>query len=335
MDLLGKLRVPFLCVIDFEMEQPHVFPIHELPEDVKFNFNGARSHSSDDIIQSIKPFHFSKEPISLDTYTKGFETVMKGIKRGDSFLINLTFPTEINSNFNLDEIYSTAEAKYKLKFFDEWVVFSPEPFVKITDGKIYTYPMKGTIDASVNNAVEVLKKDAKEIAEHNTIIDLLRNDLSRVARKVHVSKYRYLEHISTHQKSIYQASSEISGTIKDRYRYHLGQLIMGLLPAGSVSGAPKDRTCEIIRKAEIDKRGFYTGIAVYYDGKNIDSCVLIRYIEERDGKMIARSGGGITFMSKLESEYQELIDKVYVPINRNHQNRQWSSDEHLLAQPAI
>ena len=87
-----------------------------------------------------------------------------------------------------------------------------------------------------------------------------------------------------------------------------------MLPAGSVSGAPKPETLRIIREAEGGERGYYTGIMGYYNGHEFDSGVLIRYIENSDGKLVYRSGGGITFMSEPEKEYQELIDKVYVPI---------------------
>jgi para-aminobenzoate synthetase component 1 len=88
---------------------------------------------------------------------------------------------------------------------------------------------------------------------------------------------------------------------------------MDLLPAGSISGAPKEKTREIIRNAEKEARGFYTGIAGIYDGETLDSCVMIRYVEKQGEKTFYRSGGGITFQSEEGSEYNELIDKIYVP----------------------
>ena len=87
-----------------------------------------------------------------------------------------------------------------------------------------------------------------------------------------------------------------------------------LLPAGSISGAPKKKTVEIICKAENYKRGFYTGIFGFFDGEKLDSGVMIRYIEEQNGKLIFKSGGGVTTFSDEEKEYNEMIDKVYVPI---------------------
>ncbi|OGU77880.1 MAG: hypothetical protein A2279_07140 [Stygiobacter sp. RIFOXYA12_FULL_38_9] len=86
-----------------------------------------------------------------------------------------------------------------------------------------------------------------------------------------------------------------------------------MLPAGSISGAPKKKTVEIIQNAEKLERGYYTGVFGYYDGNNLDSAVMIRFIEQTAEGLVYRSGGGITFMSDVNSEYQELIDKVYVP----------------------
>ena len=87
-----------------------------------------------------------------------------------------------------------------------------------------------------------------------------------------------------------------------------------LLPAGSISGAPKQKTVEIIQEAESGPRGFYTGVFGYYDGKALDSGVMIRFIEKENDTFYYRSGGGITSKSDLESEYKELIQKIYVPI---------------------
>ena len=89
-----------------------------------------------------------------------------------------------------------------------------------------------------------------------------------------------------------------------------------LLPAGSISGAPKEKTVQIIQQAEGEKRGYYTGIFGYFDGNNLESAVAIRYIEKNEqGEMLFRSGGGITSQSSLEEEYQEILEKVYVPIS--------------------
>jgi len=206
-------------------------------------------------------------------------------------------------------------ARYKLLYKDQFLVFSPESFVKISEGKIRTFPMKGTIDASVENAGEILLKNEKEAAEHATIVDLLRNDVSRVASNVRVEKYRYLEKINTSGKSLLQMSSIISGDLPPGYNQNLGNIIINLLPAGSISGAPKKATLEIIASAEKHDRGFYTGVFGIFDGESLNSGVMIRFIEIQNGKMVYKSGGGITAMSNPIEEYQELIDKIYVPVN--------------------
>ena len=106
----------------------------------------------------------------------------------------------------------------------------------------------------------------------------------------------------------------IEGDLSDNFNENLGSLLFSLLPAGSISGAPKKKTIEIIEDAEITDRGFFTGIFGVYDGKNLDSGVMIRYIEQTESGLIFKGGGGITAKSCPETEYQELLDKVYVPI---------------------
>jgi para-aminobenzoate synthetase component 1 len=257
---------------------------------------------------------FVKYPVSLEEYEKAFNKVLYEINAGNTYLLNLTFPAKIETNLTLEEIYLQVRAKYKLLYKNKFVVFSPEAFVKIKDGQISSYPMKGTIDASIDNAEKIILNDKKEIAEHNTIVDLIRNDLSIVAKKVHVEKYRYIEKIITNEKVLLQVSSKIVGYLEQEYEKRIGDIIYSLLPAGSVSGAPKKKTLEIIKAVENYSRGYYTGIFGYFDGAELDSAVMIRFIENTGDGLIYKSGGGITFMSNLESEYQELIDKIYVPV---------------------
>jgi len=131
---------------------------------------------------------------------------------------------------------------------------------------------------------------------------------------VTVEKFRYLSHIKTNHKNLLQVSSQISGDLPKNYNENIGDIIFKMLPAGSISGAPKPRTLEIISNTEDYERGYYTGVFGIFDGKDTDSCVLIRYIENQNGQLIYKSGGGITFMSEAKKEYDELLKKVYVPI---------------------
>ena len=110
-------------------------------------------------------------------------------------------------------------------------------------------------------------------------------------------------------------SSEISGKVKPEFQNKIGNLLKTLLPAGSILGAPKPKTLEIILEAETYERGFYTGVAGYFDGENLDSCVMIRFVEKKGENLTFKSGGGITHLSKLADEYQEMKNKIYVPIH--------------------
>ncbi|MFZ4582019.1 MAG: chorismate-binding protein, partial [Paludibacter sp.] len=125
----------------------------------------------------------------------------------------------------------------------------------------------------------------------------------------------YIEKLQTNKADLLQVSSEIVGTLPTDYNDRLGDLIMSLLPAGSICGAPKPKTLEIIEKTENYNRGFYTGIFGFFDGKSVDSAVMIRFIEQQDNAFVFKSGGGITSQSNVQKEYDELIQKVYVPIN--------------------
>jgi len=187
-------------------------------------------------------------------------------------------------------------------------------FVSISNGIISAYPMKGTIDASIPNAETFILQNEKELAEHITIVDLLRNDLSIVSRNVSVKRFRYIDLIKTNEKNLLQVSSEITGVLDIDYYKNIGNIIFELLPAGSISGAPKKSTLSIIRESEIYERGYYTGVFGCFDGKNLKSAVMIRFIEASKEGFIYKSGGGITIYSESESEYIELIDKIYAPI---------------------
>ena len=129
-----------------------------------------------------------------------------------------------------------------------------------------------------------------------------------------VCRYRYFDLLQTIRGALWQTSSEIGGRLPDDYRSQLGTLLFDLLPAGSITGAPKPKTCAIIAEAEGYERGFYTGVAGVFDGDNLDSCVLIRFVEQEGGRLWFKAGGGITYRSDVHSEYEEVIQKVYVPI---------------------
>ena len=311
---LGLLRTPFLFIINYKADQGYVIKKDELDANyIQFQFetpnaeHKTRNSERESLLWDIKP-------LKLKNYKHKYDYVQNQIHLGNSFLVNLTQPTEVKSNLSLLEIYHQSTARYKLWMKDSLLVLSPESFIKIVGQTISSFPMKGTIDASIPNAEEVILNDPKEMAEHATIVDLIRNDLSLVANHVEVNRYRYVEHLKTNKQNLIQVSSEISGTLADDYPGHLGDILFALLPAGSICGAPKAKTLEIIDEVEHYERGFYTGICGYFDGKNLDSGVMIRFTEQKGDKMIFKSGGGITAQSELIKEYEELIQKVYVPV---------------------
>jgi para-aminobenzoate synthetase component 1 len=253
-------------------------------------------------------------PPDREEYHRAFRHVHEQIHYGNSFLLNLTQATFVETNLSLPEIFTRSRAPFKLLLKDKLVVFSPERFVRIEGRTISSNPMKGTMDASVPGAYRLLASDPKEDAEHNTIVDLIRNDLSLVAKDVRVKRFKYIEKIRTHQGELLQMSSEITGKLPADFRENLGDVLFSMLPAGSICGAPKKKTVEIILNTEGYERGFYTGVFGYFDGKNLDSAVCIRYLEQQEKQMVFKSGGGITFMSEWQSEYEEMQNKVYVPV---------------------
>lgn len=308
----SRLHIPFLFLVDFEMEKPFVC---KLDLAYRYGFTYFVKGKTNSIIKSPgkkRDCAMIINPVTTEKYSEAFKHVQDNILDGNTYLLNLTFPTDVKIDTTFEEIFINAHAPYKL-LHNDFVVFSPECFIKINGNDIYSYPMKGTIDASIPDAKEKILKDKKELWEHNTIVDLIRNDLSMVSTNVNVTQFRYITEIKTHKNKLFQVNSEIMGHLPDDWRDNFGNLLIKLLPAGSISGAPKQKTIEIIEKAEVEKRGYYTGVFGIYDGKNLDSAVMIRYMENYSGRKQFMSGGGITAMSKEEEEYQELINKVYVP----------------------
>ena len=314
MDELSQQKVPFFFIIDFLMKNVEIFTENEINKNgLLVDFQYFKSFDSKE--ENFKNIELKSFPESEESYRKGLDFVLENLRLGNSYLTNYTRKTEIETNLSLEEIFYRSEAKYKVLYKDQFVFFSPETFIKIIDNQINTQPMKGTIDASLENAIEILKNDKKEKAEHYTVVDLLRNDLSQVADDVKLDHFQRIDFLKTQQKNLYAMSSDISGRLKPEFQNKIGSIMKTLLPAGSILGAPKPKTLEIILKAENYDRGFYTGVSGWFDGQNLDSCVMIRFIEKENGKLFFKSGGGITHLSKFADEYTEMQNKIYVPIH--------------------
>ncbi len=304
---LGKQREPFLFISDFKAQKLEVILLKDLKDsDVEFCID--ENYSYQDHAHSLHPF-----PIDFKNYTKKFNRVIEKIKSGETYILNLTQSTPIESSQTLHDIYKVANAHYKLRFKDKFVCFSPEKFIQIQDNVINTFPMKGTIDSSIEGAEAKILADTKEMAEHVMIVDLLRNDLSIVSSNVQVQEFRYIRKIDSGDKKLLQVSSHISGELDDSWHERIGTILNSLLPAGSISGAPKRSTLEIIQEIEEYDRGFFSGVFGVYDGAQVDSGVMIRFIEKTENGLIYKSGGGITLDSDVNLEYNELQDKIYLP----------------------
>ncbi|WP_297983896.1 aminodeoxychorismate synthase component I [uncultured Chryseobacterium sp.] len=314
MDELSEKKVPFFFMVDFLMNHVEIYLDNEIEKKgLSIDFQNFRTDFQKDYKKD--DFLWKTYPESKESYQKGFDFVQKNLKLGNSYLANYTRKTEIETDLTLEEIFAHSKAKYKVLKKNQFVFFSPETFVEINNSRIFTHPMKGTIEASKENAARILKQDVKEKAEHYTVVDLLRNDLSMVADEVKVDEFQRIDFIKTKQKDLFAMSSEISGNLKPEFIRKIGSIMKTLLPAGSILGAPKPKTLEIILEAEGFDRGFYTGVCGWFDGENLDSCVMIRFIEKEKGKLYFKSGGGITHLSKLADEYQEMKNKIYVPIH--------------------
>lgn len=324
---LASLGDDFLFVVNYHGDSAYIRKLSDVdPSECLYDFGGKTNFTpsatpvSPSASSSHSPtpdFIWEVDAPPYADYEKSFGIVQHNIIAGNSYLCNLTCQVPVRCNLSFHRIFFQSRGKYKLLMQQpnaSFVCFSPETFLQIRNGRIYSYPMKGTIDASLPHAMQLLMEDDKERAEHATIVDLIRNDLSRVATGVRVDRYRYVDVVHTNKGDILQTSSEVSGKLPDNYQQHLGDILAAQLPAGSITGAPKDKTCQIIEEAETYDRGFYTGIMGIYEKGQLDSAVMIRFIEKKEEGLVFKAGGGITFQSQCRKEYEEVLQKVYLPI---------------------
>lgn len=312
----GKKPDAFFFLFNYDVSKCLVERIDDIPVNkLRFAFPQTSNSKLERDKDQCSSFIWQPHPITETAYLGKFDIIHQNMLAGNSYLANLTCRIPIDTDLTLLDIFKRSKALYKIWLKDLFVCFSPETFIRINkEGIISSCPMKGTISCSIPNAREVLMGDVKEAAEHATIVDLIRNDLSKVATHVTVKRYRYVETLHTNCGDILQTSSEIVGQLPADYRNHLGDIIMDQLPAGSITGAPKRKTVEIIHQAENYDRGFYTGVAGVCKGGVVDSCVLIRFIDKENGRLYFKAGGGITAKSDWKKEYHEIIEKTYVPI---------------------
>jgi len=307
MNFYGSKKEPFLFIISYDMNQYDVIPLNDISNDIKYKIDKNYKYKS-------HKNYIEKAPIDFDNYKNKFAKIQNEILNGNTYLSNLTTQTNINTTLKLKDLYDISNAKFKLYYKDKFICFSPEEFCEIKNNKIYTYPMKGTIDANIPNAEKIILENEKELAEHTMIVDLLRNDLGIVSKDIRVEKFRYCEKIKAGKKELLQISSKISGKLENNWQNRVGEIITSLLPAGSITGTPKKKTVEILKNIEEYDRGYFTGVFGVFNGESLSSAIMIRFIEkEEENQLTYKSGGGITCDSNVENEYQEMLDKVYIP----------------------
>ncbi|MCQ2070127.1 MAG: chorismate-binding protein [archaeon] len=265
------------------------------------------------LLSDIRPF-FGKEE-----FCGMIDEAKRHIYEGDIFQIVLSNRLEADfegSLFNTYRILRTLNPSPYMFYFSgsdmEVAGASPETLVKLENGVLHTFPLAGTRPRGKTPEEDLalekeLLADPKELAEHNMLVDLGRNDIGKISRfgTVEVEKYHTIER--------YSHVMHIGSTVRGVIREDMDALdaIGSILPAGTLSGAPKIRACQIINDLEDNKRGIYGGGIGYIDfSGNLDLCIAIRIAYKKNGKVFIRSGAGIVADSVPESEYQECLNKA-------------------------
>ncbi len=252
-------------------------------------------------------------------YCSMVENAKHHIKEGDIFQIVLSNRLEAayeGSLLNCYRMLRTLNPSPYMFYFSgtdvEVAGASPETLVKLEDGVLHTFPLAGTRPRGKtpeeDQALETgLLRDEKELAEHNMLVDLGRNDIGKISKFGSVQVERY------HEVLKFSHVMHIGSTVRGEIRDDLDALdaVDSILPAGTLSGAPKIRACQLINDLENNKRGIYGGAIGYIDfSGNLDTCIAIRIAYKKNGKVFIRSGAGIVADSVPEKEYQECINKA-------------------------
>lgn len=322
-------------VIAFDnFKQKIIIIVNMKTDDLKNNYKKACSQLKEiaDLIKNgektyIKPLELKSEfkpTFSREKFCAMVEKAKDHIHEGDIFQVVLSNRIEADISGSLFDTYrvlrTTNPSPYMFYFSSNDIEIagaSPETLVKLTDRKLYTFPLAGTrprgkTDAEDHELEHELLSDEKELAEHNMLVDLGRNDIGRISEigSVKVDKYLSIEKFS----HVMHIGSTVSGTL--RSDLDSIEAINSILPAGTLSGAPKIRACEIINNLEDNKRGIYGGAIGYVDlSGNIDTCISIRIAFARNNKVFIRSGAGIVADSVPEIEFEECLNKAAAVID--------------------
>lgn len=325
----------FTKVIAFDNYHQKIYLLDNVPtEDGQIGYEKARME-----LENIKhlllngaqakpePLKLLSEFQPLFSQEEYCQMVAKGkeyIKEGDIFQVVLSNRLSAKISGSLFDTYrvlrTTNPSPYMFYFSGtelEIAGASPETLVKLENGVVHTFPLAGTRKRGQTEAEDLaleqeLLSDEKECAEHNMLVDLGRNDVGKISKfgTVEVEKYMSIERFS----HVMHIGSVVRGEI--RAEYDALDAIESILPAGTLSGAPKIRACQIINELENNKRGIYGGAIGYLDFTgNMDTCIAIRIAYAKQGKVFVRVGAGIVADSVPEKEYEECINKAKAVLN--------------------
>jgi anthranilate synthase component 1 len=278
------------------------------------------------IVEPELPVLKSKfEPLfNAEQYADMVNTAKHYIREGDIFQVVLSNKMEAKMDGSLFKPYETLRklnpSPYMFYFSSNDIEIagaSPETLVKLQDGRLYTYPLAGTrprgkTPQEDNELEKDLLKDEKELAEHNMLVDLGRNDLGKISKfgTVKVQNYHNVLKFS----HVMHIGSTVVGEIRDDKTAL--DAVDAVLPAGTLSGAPKIRAMQIINELENNKRGIYGGAIGYIDFTgNLDTCIAIRIAYKKNGNVFIRSGAGIVADSDPEKEHRECINKAQAVVS--------------------
>ena len=317
-----NFKQKIILIVNMSLSEPEIGynkAVMELKQLSELLRNGSKKEEVGGHLKGEVTSLFDKE-----TYCEMVEKAKNYIKEGDIFQIvlsnRLSAPFE-GSLLNTYRVLRTMNPSPYMFYFSgtdvEVAGASPETLVKLENGVLHTFPLAGTRPRGKtkeeDEAFEAeLLADEKELAEHNMLVDLGRNDLGKI------SKFGTVKVEKLHSIERYSHVMHIGSTVRGEIREEFDALsaIEAVLPAGTLSGAPKIRACELIGELENNKRGIYGGAIGYIDFTgNMDTCIAIRIAYKKNGKVFVRSGAGIVADSVPEKEYEECINKAKAVIN--------------------
>lgn len=332
---IEELRKNYYLLGYIRYEAKEIFFGNEIESDLPLlyfevfeNYRHCEEEQGSDAAIQEKPldcFTFARNDmralINYGVYESAINKIKEEISCGNTYQVNYTYEYEVKTDLDGLDFYNSIlpnqTTPYNSYIKNEWeeiLCFSPELFFEIEGSNIRTKPMKGTVKRGKNEQedkdnIEFLKNDTKNRAENVMIVDLLRNDLGKIAKTATVKVDKLFE-IETH-KTVHQMTSEISAELEEGKTLY--EIFEAIFPCGSVTGAPKINTMKIIDELEVGKRGVYCGAIGLISPEKTVFSVPIRTLQGKNGKggsYSCRVGGGIVWDSTAEEEWEETLTKI-------------------------